>query len=196
MTEKFGPYLTCDSIVDTDHPEIRRTAERFRPSAENNTQLIKNIFEWVRDRIHHTFDIQGNLVTAKASEVLFYHQGICYAKSILLAALLRSLHIPAGFGYQKLILDDEKYPWHVLHGYNFVYLSDDKKWIKLDARGNKEGVHAVFSTQKESLAFPVRTDKLEADENINHPAPKPQVIDCLLNSRNREELIRNLPREF
>jgi len=38
-----------------------------------------------------------NPVTCKASDVLIYGTGYCYAKSHLLAALLRANAIPAGF---------------------------------------------------------------------------------------------------
>lgn len=41
--------------------------------------------------------------------------GICFAKSHLLAALLRCKSIPAGFCYQKLILDDETAPVLIYH---------------------------------------------------------------------------------
>jgi len=38
-----------------------------------------------------------------------------------------------------------------------VYLAEFNKWIRLDARGNKEGVNAQFSIDQEQLAYLVRT---------------------------------------
>ncbi len=34
------------------------------------------------------------------------------------------------------------------------YLSDLDKWIRLDCRGNTNGVNAQFDTETERLAFP------------------------------------------
>ena len=59
-------------------------------------------------------------------------------KAYLLAAILRNLGIPTGFCYQKLILDVEEKPWLVIHGLNAIYLKSVSKWIRVDARGNKE----------------------------------------------------------
>ncbi len=49
-------------------------------------------------------DINGKVVTCKASEVLRYKEGICNAKAHLLATILRANGIPSGFCYQRLIL--------------------------------------------------------------------------------------------
>ncbi|MFR8010211.1 MAG: transglutaminase domain-containing protein [Clostridia bacterium] len=54
----------------------------------------KNIYHFVRDQIKHSWDIQDQRVTIRASDVLREKVGICYAKSNLLAALLRANHIP------------------------------------------------------------------------------------------------------
>lgn len=58
--------------------------------------------------------------------------------------------IPTGFCYQKFILDDEAASRLIYHGLNGVYIQDYKKWIRLDARGNKTGVNAQFSIENES----------------------------------------------
>ena len=52
--------------------------------------------------------------------------------------------------------DDETAPVLIYHGLNGVYVKECKKWMCLDARGNKEGVDARFSLDEECLAFPVR----------------------------------------
>ena len=55
----------------------------------------------------HSADINEDILTYTASQVLSAGHGICFAKSHLLAAILRCKSVPAGFCYQKLILDDE-----------------------------------------------------------------------------------------
>ncbi|MEZ0154964.1 MAG: transglutaminase family protein [Candidatus Reddybacter sp.] len=49
----------------------------------------------MRDQISHSLDSQQNPVTYRASSVLEYGTGYCYAKSHLLVALLRANSIPA-----------------------------------------------------------------------------------------------------
>jgi transglutaminase-like putative cysteine protease len=91
-----------------------------------------------------------NPVTCRASEVLQHKTGYCFAKSHLLAALLRANQIPVGFCYQRLSIDDNGAPYS-LHGFNAVYFPE-VGWYRVDARGNKEGVTAQFTPPQEQLA--------------------------------------------
>ncbi|HWQ76819.1 MAG TPA: transglutaminase family protein [Syntrophomonas sp.] len=99
-------YLLESDVVDYNHPSIRMKANELISDAFNETEATKAAFEYVRDNIAHSFDAQGSLVTCKASEVLYFKEGICYAKSNLLAAILRSKGIPTGFCYQMLTKGD------------------------------------------------------------------------------------------
>lgn len=135
-------------------------------------------------------------ITCTASEVLRAGHGICFAKSHLLAALLRYKSIPTGFCYQKLILDDETAPVLIYHGLNGVYIKEYKKWIRLDARGNKERVNAQFSIDKEQLAFPVRLEKGEKDCFTVYPNPDLKVLEKLRTNKTRTELWNDLPTEL
>src|SRR2546428_7177495 len=118
-------------------------------------KLAQTIFEWVRDQVAHSSDIGSRRITARASDVLIYREGICYAKSHLLAALLRSSGIPAGLSYQRLTRDEHASGGHEVHGLNTVYLKSVGRWIRLDARGNRPGVNAQVSLTEEQLAWPV-----------------------------------------
>lgn len=122
--------------------------------------------------------------------------GICFAKSHLLAALLRCKSVPAGFCYQKLILDDETAPVLIYHGLNGVYIKEYKKWIRLDARGNKTGVNAQFSIETEQLAFPIRWEKGETDNFIVYPDPDINILEKLRKNKTRTELWNNLTTEL
>lgn len=113
-----------------------------------------------------------------------------------LAALLRCKTVPAGFCYQKIILDDETAPLLIYHGLNGVYIKDYKKWIRLDARGNKAGVNAQFSVETEQLAFPIRSEKGEVDSFAVYPNPDIKVLEKLRKSKTRTELWENLPTEL
>ena len=101
--------------------------------------MILIAFEYVRDEISHSWDIQSEKVTRTASEVLKYKEGMCYAKSMLLCALLRSQGIPPGFCYQKLTLGDTPETGYCIHALNVVFISTINNWIRIDARGNTNG---------------------------------------------------------
>jgi transglutaminase-like putative cysteine protease len=188
-------YLKKDAVIDCDHPEIVTISMRMRDSVTSDVDLVKRLYEFVRDEIAHSADIGGKMVTCRASDVLRAGEGICYAKSHLLAALCRASHIPAGFGYQLLRLDDV-HSALVLHGLSAVYIESMQKWIRLDARGNKPGVNAQFSINEEMLAFPVRKKLGEADDPMVYPAPAPVVIDTLARCGTFEDLWANLPRKL
>ena len=158
--------------------------------------FIKAAYEFVRDKISHSADINADALWCTASQVLKAGHGICFAKSHLLAALLRCKGIPAGFCYQKIILDDDTAPILIYHGLNGVYLNDIEKWIRLDARGNKSNVNAQFSVDTEQLAFAIRTDKNEEDGFIIYPDPDKKILEVLRNNKSRTELWNNLPTEL
>ena len=144
-------YLKVSETIDWQHPKIIKCAEKITLECKTSIETAKACFEWVRDEIYHSCDYQMNPVTCKASDVLQYKTGYCFAKSHLLAALLRANQIPAGFCYQRLSIDDKGAPYS-LHGFNAVYLSE-VGWYRVDARGNKEGINAQFTPPHEQLAY-------------------------------------------
>lgn len=81
-------------------------------------------------------------MTKSATEVLEQSVGICWEKANLLAALLRARGIPAGICYQRLTLSDVPEDGFCIHALNAVYIKSLNRWIRLDARGNKEGIDA------------------------------------------------------
>lgn len=196
QTNIIENYLSEDKIIDYSHPLIQNCIRKNFNRNSDSISLIKFVYEWVRDEIPHSFDINGKTVTLKASDVLKYKEGICFAKAHLLAAFLRALAIPTGFCYQKLILDDEQYPYLILHGLNAVFIKELNKWVRLDSRGNKEGVNAQFNLEKEELAFPVRFEKGELDLPTIYISPLDSVIKSLTKNKTVLSLKENLPKEI
>ena len=139
--DDLNAYLKPSEVVDYNNPEIQLKAWELAQGLEQ-IEMAKSIYHFVRDEIHHSLDIESDIVTCQASDVLKEGQGICFAKSNLLAALLRFMDIPTGFCYQTLTHEDG----FVLHGLNAVYL--DGGWFRLDARGNRADVDAQFSWVK------------------------------------------------
>ena len=192
--EDLAPYLEASDIIDFGDQtscEIAALSSAILERSTDEIDYIKNAFEYVRDNISHSADILGKVITCRASEVLQEKEGICYAKSHLLAAILRSNQIPTGFCYQRLISDDEF--TLVLHGLNAVYIEKFDKWIRLDARGNKLGVDSQFSLEEEKLAFPVRIERGEEDIPVIFARPDKNVIRALRMHKTFDSLWQNLP---
>ncbi|WP_048138298.1 MULTISPECIES: transglutaminase family protein [unclassified Methanosarcina] len=183
-------YLKKSEVIDYDHKLIVEKCLELRKGVkeEDELGLIRKIYEFVRDDVHHSGDVGTQEVTCKASEVLEAGHGICCAKSHLLAAMLRYFGIPTGFCYQKLCSGQEGINRKVLHGLNAVYLKDLNKWVRLDARGNKPGVDAQFSIEGEKIAWPVNEERGEEDHPVIFVEPNPTVVEILKKSNNRKEM--------
>lgn len=189
-------YLNATRVVNYENNTIQQLADSIYEKAENEIDYIKNAYEYVRDQISHSADINEDVITCTASEVIEAGHGICFAKAHLLAALLRFKGIPTGFCYQKLILDDDAAPVLIYHGLNGVYVKEIDRWIRIDARGNKEGVNAQFSLEREQLAFPIRTEIGEEDDLLVYPIPDENVLESMRVSKTRSGLWENLPTEL
>ncbi|MCI9145254.1 MAG: transglutaminase domain-containing protein [Eubacterium sp.] len=189
-------YLKCDNVIDYDNKIIIELADALFKRADNELDFIRKTYEFVRDNISHSADINADIITCSASEVLKAGHGICFAKSHLLAALLRCKSIPAGFCYQKIIVDDKDTTILAYHGLNGVYLKDYKKWIRLDARGNTNDINAQFSIETEQLAFSINPQMGEYDNFIIYPDPDVKILKNLRENKTRTELWNNLPNDL
>src|SRR5687768_7418795 len=95
-------YLAASRHIDFDDPDLLSTARRLAAGARTESDIVRACFGFVRDEIEHSADFRRNPVTCSASSVLRHKTGFCYAKSHLLAALLRANGIPAALCYQRL----------------------------------------------------------------------------------------------
>jgi transglutaminase-like putative cysteine protease len=184
------PYLASSQYIDWHHSVVAEKAAQLAVGAASEEDLVKRCFEFVRDEIRHSGDDQRNPVTCAASDVLLHGTGYCYAKSHLLAALLRANGVPAGLCYQRLTVGTDGPPF-CLHGLNAVFLKEHG-WYRIDARGNKPGVDAAFCPPKEQLAFPVLR-KEERDLPEIWPEPLSVVVDALTRYGTVQQLHVNLP---
>lgn len=183
-------YLESSEFINWTNPEIEALASHLKGNSLKDTEIAEKCFEFVRDSIRHSWDFKVETITCKASDVLKFQTGYCYAKSHLLAALLRANGIPTGLCYQRLSVDGNGAPY-CLHGLNAVYLKEHG-WYRMDARGNKEGVQAEFTPPVECLAFSV-DNKLEVDLQGIWPEPLPVVIEALLDNNTCQSAYDNLP---
>ncbi len=192
VSDNLEDYLWATEVIDWEHPCIIEKAREITRVCSDEVERAKAFFEWVRDEIPHSKDIGSDLVTCTASEVLREGTGICYAKSHLLAALLRAIGIPAGLCYQALTRDPP-YTGICLHGLNGVYLRSLGRWILLDARGNTGEIDARFSTDERSLAFPMDPEQGEFLYEEIYPDPLPEVVAVLTSFTSRNEMWSHLP---
>ncbi|MFC9296837.1 transglutaminase family protein [Streptomyces sp. NPDC057011] len=184
-------YLASDETIDHWHPLVQDTADALWSATGDAYSYAKVAFEFVRDTIPHSADSGDMRVSWRASDVLSTRNGICYAKSHALVALLRAQGIPAGLCYQLLGEDDGS--GLVIHGLVALRLPGSEEWARIDPRGNKPGVDARFSLDVEQLAFPVRPELGEIDYPELYAAPHPATLKVLKESADRPELWRNLP---
>jgi transglutaminase-like putative cysteine protease len=183
-------YLAFSNWIDGGHPEVAGKAAELAAGCATQAEVARRCFEFVRDQIKHSWDYRMDPVTCRASDVLRHGTGYCYAKSHLLAALLRANGIPAGLCYQRLAVGTAGPPF-CLHGLNAVYL-EGHGWYRIDARGNKPGVDAQFTPPREQLAFPV----LAADERDLPEIwaePLPVVVEALLRHPTVAQVAADLP---
>lgn len=183
-------YLQVSEVIDWQHPTILQLAQQLGSEHSTPVGIAQASFEWVRDRIKHSVDYKMNPVTCRASDVLKYGTGYCYAKSHLLAALLRANGIPTGFCYQRLSIHDDGEPFS-LHGYNALYLPEFG-WYRVDARGNRPDIDAQFTPPKEKLAFGIRLNGEANFQNILSE-PLPIVVEALQHCSEWDEMLRHLP---
>ncbi len=189
----YNEYLEKSEYMDYDDPNVKSVAERLKTESSDEITLIRNTYHFVRDEIMHSWDAQDNRVTISASDTLSKGVGICWAKANLLAALLRANGIPAGFSYQRLTLGDTPDTGFCIHAMNTVFVACLNKWIRLDARGNKEGVNAEFSTDEEKLAFKISCEG-EIDYHDNHSYPDKGLMKVLWENTDAIEMyLHHLP---
>ena len=180
----LSEYLKETNCIDFSNLLIVQKVDALKSASSDKFDYIERAYKFVRDEIPHSWDAKLTVVSKKASDVLKNKTGICWTKSCLLAALLRANKIPSGISYQYLTRADDASDGYIIHALNTVYIDSLEKWIRLDARGNKPGVNAQFSLEKEMLAFPARPEFGEKDYCGNHTDLDARLKEILNTSGN------------
>lgn len=185
-------FLQPTAVIESDAPSVVALALELAQGATDVEVVARRCFLWVRDQVRHSSDYSIPTVTCSASEVLEQRAGFCYAKSHLLAALLRANRIPAALCYQRLALDERGLAF-CLHGLVAVFLHRHG-WYRIDPRGDKAGIATDFCPPMERLAFIPRLPG-ERDIPTRFPDALPGVIRTLRTFRTAGEVALNLPDE-
>jgi transglutaminase-like putative cysteine protease len=127
--------------------------------------------------------------------VLAAGTGIGFSKSHLLAALLRAAGIPCGFCYQVLRRAPPE-SGTLLYGFNAAFLPSLGRWIALDARGNKPGLDAQFSTGEPRLAVRAEPARGEFVYPRIWTRPAQVVVDLLSRNQSLAKIADHIPEEL
>jgi transglutaminase-like putative cysteine protease len=186
----MNEFLQPTTVIDSASPAIVAMAAEIAGDAITDEEVARRCFLWVRDQVRHSSDHQVSAVTCSASEVLMHRAGFCFAKSHLLAALLRARGIPAALCYQRLALDSAASAF-CLHGLVAVHLKRHG-WYRVDPRGDKIGITTDFFPPVERLAF---TPSLPGEMDIagRFSDALPCVASVLRRCRTSDEVSMNFP---
>ena len=187
--DAMNEFLKPSAVIDSTHPAIVAAATEIAGEAMDDEAVARRCFLWVRDEVRHSSDHRISTVTCTASEVLRHRVGFCYAKSHLLAALLRARGIPAALCYQRLAFDDGSA--FFLHGLVSIHLQRHG-WYRVDPRGDKPGISSDFTPPVERLPYtPKRKGELDIPERF--PDPLACVVSTLQRWPTADEVRAHLP---
>ena len=196
-SDELGRYLEDTITIDWQTPAVMQQARTLLEGCDTPEERVRALFEFVRDEVDHSVDRsvdpETHETTCRASEVLAERTGLCYAKSHLLAGMLRYAGFPSGFCYARLASAEE--PARLtLHGFNAVYWAPTESWLFLDARGNRPGIEAECRFEPPwSLAWAPNADAGEAFLPFIYKRPGKRIIDLLERAPNFAAVLRNLP---
>lgn len=192
-SDDLGRYLEDTITIDWQSPVVTARAKALLDGRTDPRERVRALFEFVRDGIDHSLDVPTQAQTCRASEVLVEGTGLCYAKSHLLAGLLRYAGYPTGFCYVRCV-DPDRPGRFVLHGFNAAYWVASEDWIYLDARGERDGVSTECRFEPPwSLAHWPDPQQGEAFLPFIYRRPGKRVIDLLERAPSFEAVCRNLP---
>lgn len=192
-SDDLGRYLEDTITIDWQTPELMTKAGELLEGVSDAEARVRRLFEFVRDEIDHSFEIETEGHPCRASEVLEAGHGLCYAKSHLLAGLLRYAGFPTGFCYTRLV-SSERPDRFVLHGFNAVYWREAASWIFLDARGDREDLATECRFEAPwSHAYDPDPDRGEAFLPFIYKRPAKRIIDLLERAPDLSAIRRNLP---
>lgn len=164
-------YLGPTYFLDHDAPGVADHAERVCAGIEGDREKAVALYYDVRDGIRYdAYRVEFTRPSFRASQTLANGFSFCVPKAALLAALARSVGIPARLGYGDVRnhLTTEKLRARMktdiftFHGYTELWI--DGRWVKATPAFNKElcekfGVLPLeFDGREDSLFQPFKPD--------------------------------------
>ena len=143
LNPEYVKYIQSVGNIDIT-PEIRRKAREIVGDETDLYRVVDDLSVWVYHNINYTYLPIALDKAHKASWVLEKKAGVCDEKAYLLAALLRSLNIPARVVEGMIYAENEAYSqsWITdnwgLHAWVEVYFPG-VGWVSYDPTSNERG---------------------------------------------------------
>jgi len=140
IKDDLNQYLAPSEGIDSNHPEIIRTAAELTRGASTDGEKAKILYEFVRDME----ELKGKpcATFTLASDILRCRINFCYSRSVLLAALCRAANIPARLHLQKVTLKNWLSDGNKTSDLTFAHLLTglylDGSWKIYETVGNKD----------------------------------------------------------
>lgn len=124
-------YLTSVQNINWDYDmQAIKMAAELTKGMKSDREKINAIYQYIVDNFEYDYDKLGTLTSTylpNIDETFTSREGICYDYSSLMAAMLRSLGIPA-----KLIKGNSPLV-SGYHAWNEIYDSESGEWIIVDS---------------------------------------------------------------
>ena len=129
---KTQKYLEADDMIQSDNPELAKLAREITEGSKDYWEATLRLSNWVAD------NIDGSVLFGTAYETYKRRKGACGSQSMLLAALCRSVGIPARVVWGCLYTPEFGGSFGS-HGWNEIYMGEDAGWVPLDVTLNETG---------------------------------------------------------
>lgn len=127
--EEVKRWAEPSSFVQSDHPEMIKTAKDIIGDTNNAWEAVQKICVWVKENMKTSYSAQ----LTNALDVLKHREGDCTEHSLLFVGLVRAIGIPAR-EVAGLIYVDAPKPGFYFHQWAKVWVG---KWIDVDPTFNQ-----------------------------------------------------------
>ncbi len=134
-TTEVNRFLVPTKDIESNDKSINDLAIRLTKFSKTDNDRAKNIYNWVTKNIKYDYEKYRRQLSGDYSDIygavstLETKKGVCYDYATLVAALGRSIGLQV-----KVVRGNFKSGTRLeYHAWNEIYLSEENKWIKLDA---------------------------------------------------------------
>lgn len=127
--EEVKRWAEPSSFVQSDHPEMIKTAREIVGDTTDVWEAVQKICVWVKENMKTSYSAQ----LTNALDVLRHREGDCTEHSLLFVGLTRALGIPAREVAGLIYVDSPK-PGFYFHQWAKVWVG---KWIDVDPTFNQ-----------------------------------------------------------
>jgi transglutaminase-like putative cysteine protease len=180
--EALKPYLEPGKLIESDDPVLRKKAVQITEGATDSWDATRRIAEWVAENIDYA--IPGGGTARGAFDI---RAGECGAHSNLVAALCRSVGIPARVVWGCMYIPNYGGAFGQ-HGWNEVYMGE-AGWVPLDATVYETdyvdsghiriGVHESLSTALNPIELEVIDYKVASASDLPDDALRDEYAPYL-----------------